>query len=419
MKESLSLRDIVVGGAAFYVAYSAIRAYDGDIVSYHHDVTGLLFLFAGLLLLPAFCRGTFLNLGVVKNFLPLCLLGGVAVWSCFISSQSAAAFNKLQLYFAVLLYAWVLRAWLEKPTRFTVAAVLIGLSVVHLSSLALAIEELFRLDGSLINPSKAPYHGHVRHLSIHGMLAAAAGVSLILIDSRLRLVGALISVLALFGIVFMGARGALAGWLVFVVVSTFLLKSSRAQVLLYAGGSLLAAIGLTLLLQANGLSHPFSGSLLSRAASSGGSIAGGSGRIEIWLLTLEAIFRQPLLGYGLDASRTILAADYRLLLPTQTIYQPHNTVLQFALELGLAGVLCLAWLVFDLYKRALFAVACPSSVPMRTVTALSLSMCSGVFAYAVVDGLFYHAVPLVFVGTLLALTYAAIDSGSASADHAA
>ncbi len=77
----------------------------------------------------------------------------------------------------------------------------------------------------------------------------------------------------------------------------------------------------------------------------------GLHRLEIWDFTVGKISEEPLLGYGLEASRILGRDEVSTVIPGATLFSlhPHNGFLQIWLELGLGGyvilgLLCL-WLV--------------------------------------------------------------------------
>lgn len=90
-------------------------------------------------------------------------------------------------------------------------------------------------------------------------------------------------------------------------------------------------------------------------------------RMTIWTFTTDHIFQHPLRGWAIDASRAIPGADDEIpfrrvdaegqmiagQLEAQLPLHPHNSVLQWWLELGLVGVLLvigLLWRLLDLMK---------------------------------------------------------------------
>ena len=82
-------------------------------------------------------------------------------------------------------------------------------------------------------------------------------------------------------------------------------------------------------------------------------------RLYIWEFTAERIAEKPILGWGLDSSRSIPGAD-DFVLPSGRLLDlhPHNAALQIWLELGALGAMALTALIF-VTGRAIAAIAEP------------------------------------------------------------
>jgi len=82
-------------------------------------------------------------------------------------------------------------------------------------------------------------------------------------------------------------------------------------------------------------------------------------RLYIWEFTAERIAEKPILGWGLDSSRSIPGAD-ELVFPSGRLLSlhPHNAALQVWLELGGLGAMALTALIF-VTGRAIAAIAEP------------------------------------------------------------
>lgn len=105
------------------------------------------------------------------------------------------------------------------------------------------------------------------------------------------------------------------------------------------------------------------------AAAQGGLPASWAHRVEIWTFTAERIAERPLLGWGLDASRTFGVA-----IPLH----PHAAPLQLWLELGLLGV-AVAAAFWGLLARRIASARAPGSAAAAaaayfTVGALSFGV---------------------------------------------
>ena len=93
--------------------------------------------------------------------------------------------------------------------------------------------------------------------------------------------------------------------------------------------------------------------------------ASWSARVDIWTYTAHRVAEQPLLGWGLDASRTFGAA---------VPLHPHSGPLQLWLELGAAGAVIAAvfWLI--LLRKTRRPETCAAAVAYFTIGALSFGV---------------------------------------------
>ena len=78
------------------------------------------------------------------------------------------------------------------------------------------------------------------------------------------------------------------------------------------------------------------------------------GRLQVWQASLAMIGQQPLLGIGLD-NFVYRYPSYVTpgVVMEPNLSHPHNLILQLWLQLGLAGVVAMAWLLAVFVRRAL------------------------------------------------------------------
>ena len=111
------------------------------------------------------------------------------------------------------------------------------------------------------------------------------------------------------------------------------------------------------------LSAPLLGLILPspEAAGRGGLFNSALHRVVIWHFTTDRIAEHPMLGWGMDASRSMVGGDDETIVrvagdnephryPNLPLH-PHNGALQVWLELGLPGVLLLGALLWNMGKR--------------------------------------------------------------------
>lgn len=137
-----------------------------------------------------------------------------------------------------------------------------------------------------------------------------------------------------------------------------------------------------------------SGFLLSSVENSArGSLnAVSSNRLDIWLWTLSKSFSSlegALFGYGPESfERMGVYIKFR-----RYLVHPHNAVVQWVLEYGLLGAVGL------MASGAVLAWRCfmPALKTGGSIERMSAITLIGMSAFALVDGVFYHAAPLLFM----------------------
>lgn len=122
----------------------------------------------------------------------------------------------------------------------------------------------------------------------------------------------------------------------------------------------------------------------------GGAPGDLSGRVGLWLYSLEKFIQRPLTGYGL----TTALGDWGR-------FVPHNLFLQVAVRLGLPGLLSILWLLSVVWKSA--AVACRRA-DEKGMASLARSVQDGMLLY-----LFFSLTLDTATARLLWLTFALGD----------
>jgi len=389
--------DIGVAMLCFFVLYDAVTGFERSLPLYHAGLASQLLFFSVLALLPHIVLGSpsldFRVDGLAWGTLIIVLL--VSTYA----AESAEATEKLRLIFSLFIFGLALRCWLRLASANVVPLAFLAVCLFHSAILILVFQNA--PNANLSQPhdhSWVPYHSHIRHFAYHGMVAACAGISLVFLERRLRIVGFLLGTMALTGIFFFGARGALLGWLVFVV--TYALTSRRYRDVLLASG---LAVGIAMVLayafSALFTHSPFTGGIHSRVESVE-SLVHTTGRIDIWLDAIKAAMQHPWFGYGLDGYRVSKCC-------LNGTVQPHSVLVQWLIEFGVIGacaVLGAFWWIIG--TRLVRSFRQGGANP--NLTAL-LSLIAGFFVFGLVDGLFYHAIPLLVFVILCALLYQSID----------
>lgn len=125
-----------------------------------------------------------------------------------------------------------------------------------------------------------------------------------------------------------------------------------------------------------------------------------SGRLTIWMETSSAILQNPLLGHGEGQFRSQIEAA------GNGLNHPHNALLQFLYQWGLAGTLALAAMLSATARRLRSALAeGRSDTELAAVGALV-----GLLSTAMLEGALYHVYPVMIVVLCMAILNAAAST---------
>lgn len=319
------------------------------------------------------------------------LLASAFTIAALISPASEVSFLRLSMYYAFVAFGLVLSCTLGKPSRSAIAALLLAISIVHAAFLTIALNAAISHDPNA--PFAPPYFGNVRHLGYLGFVGAAASLAFLILDRRLRAAGLFLTVYALFGVVALGSRGALVSWLIsFVLLAV--LCGQRRRVIGSAAGCLAAAIALAYLAHSADVFH--APGMFDRAVLTEGIVTTSVGRPAVWIESWQRILEQPLLGYGPEG--------FAIAGVTKGFFaQPHNFVLQILLESGVIGLLATIAFCWVLFAKRLKAVALSRrDRSLGDEEAGLVATLAGFFAFGLIDGVFYHAIPLLCFVILVA-----------------
>lgn len=385
--------DVALAVICFVVLYDAVTSFEPLIALYQATLTSQILFVATLMFLPYVFLGM-RPLDFQGDGRPWLAIVLVMVVSTALADQTAAT-DKLRLMFACLAFALALRIWLEQATDHAVAAILLAICLFHVLVLILVIQKA--PSANPLQPydqSWVPYHSHIRHVAYHGMVASCAGIALGFLHPVLRLPGFLFAIVALAGTFFFGARGALLGWLVFTAVFALTSRRYRA-VLLAAGLAAAVAVALAMAMESFAIQSPFTGTLHGRVESVS-ELVNTTGRSQIWLDALQASWQHPWFGRGMDGYRTSGCC-------LRGTVQPHNTLVQWLMEYGVIGTLAVLWALWRIIGKRLVPALRQGSA--NAGQAALLSVIAGLLVFGLVDGVFYHAVPLLVFSILCALLY--------------
>jgi hypothetical protein len=191
-----------------------------------------------------------------------------------------------------------------------------------------------------------------------------------------------------------GSRGAILGWMLALVVFIRL----TGQWSRWRGWSLEvgAAIALSILFDVGNPSMGFLGVFLrswSKAVATGTVDGLSSGRISLWLKTLEMLQESGNTLFGAGGNGFV-----RLHLMFDQIFHPHNIVLQIASDWGVGGLLLLLWLV-----RQGIPLRSDLKSAKTSRTGLGFALMVFLLVTGMLDGGLYHLQYLFFAAIAFAL----------------
>ena len=318
------------------------------------------------------------------------------VMSSMLADDQFAAWARFRLYFSVVLFAGVAYLWFRTAGERNTPLVLAVIGCVHCAILLLVL--MGSVDANterFVDMSWVPYHAHIRHGAYHGMIAACAGTSVYLIGGPLRLLGLFVATVALFGIAYFGARGAFLGWGIFAVLTVYFAER-RVRMLVLFSSMLLAAWISAGYVNEHLRASPFTGSLTTRMDSIA-STTSSTGRTRIWRDALRASLNHPFLGHGPEgyvSSKCCLSGSV----------QPHNSIVQMQIEFGLAGAIGALALFFRyLWQPLLVSVKARVRGPVNIRQSCLLATLIGICGFSLIDGLFYHVIPLLLSAIVFVL----------------
>lgn len=342
--------------------------------------TTLLELLLLVLLLVALFRfrPTWPDLRNTPLLIPALLLVLIAAVSVVISPDRHAGLGAFKAYFLepILFY---LVFWKQLRSNDTIRWILLGLgSAALITGLVTLLQYVHLVSSpapwSLESPRRMV--GVFEYPNAVGLfLSPVAAIFLAVIlfrgfSSRFRYFAGTVLVACVLGIVFSVSRGAvLAVGASLVVLALF----HRHRKWFFLG--FVALLVLTLLI-------PKTRTIVASVAT--GRDVSTDVRSVVWQGTVRLLKARPIQGAGLGGF-PIVYNEYRLAKHTELLLYPHNIVFNFWVELGLAGVLVMAWLFAVPIAVAIRTVRLSAEHYSRTVTLGALAALIGMVAYGLVD----------------------------------
>lgn len=388
------------GPALFGVlVYFSIEGF-GRSDDYNRYVAAYATTAAAAFLVVALFQGERPAASPVVLWLLVALASSIAV-SIWLAPSTYWAVNRLHLYYGVMLLGIGVYLTQKSEGAAAVRRFMIVVAVIHAIVLVDVIFLLVSLPPEEARRvTRLPHFANIRHFAYLGFLASCCSTAVYIGTRRLQSSAFLLTVAGLFGIVLLGARGALLAWLLFCAVVALCVQQ-RARFIAFCVLAVSAAATLVWGLAEAGFLH--GPSLFRRFEDGVQSAFHVMDRVSVWGDSARAILDRPWFGFGPDAYIHSRCCN-------PTLAQPHNFVLQYLLEFGIVGCTILAALAWVLVRERWSAVARPDRLLGRPELAGLAALLVGFLAYSSIDGLLYHAIPLVHFAVFVALLLSTLVS---------
>ena len=326
-------------------------------------------------------------------------------FSTVASDDPSRSFTRLRLYLCIALLGISFYLIHRDPGhRIPLTPYLAAIGLLHLPYVA-EVTFWMRDAGGVFwtEDVRVPHFSNVRHFAQLCFLAASCSLAVALTCRRLAFSGFAVTCVALFGILATGSRGALLAWIIFAGLLAGMARRKWLTCLLAAAALVLSA-AIVWHLHSTGLLE--SPNLFARMISSGTEDI-SSGRNHIWIDSLAEIAERPFFGHGPEAYRISGCCN-------RAVFQSHNFVLQFLMEFGIVGCALFLLLAWKLVSGLGGPMRIWRAATSCTGTAVLLSMLGAFLAFAMIDGLLYHPVPLMAFAMICGLLAASLSNPDAA-----
>ncbi|WP_189576803.1 O-antigen ligase family protein [Marinobacter zhanjiangensis] len=240
--------------------------------------------------------------------------------------------------------------------------------------------------------SDPPVYGNIRHFNYELMMAFGA-LYLLVVSKNVGfyIFSIFFLIFATFS-VWTGGRAQLLSLLILMVLLVFskcyreaavgMLMLALAFVLVFLSGETMILLGQ--------LDRTFDSAAIDQMS---------SGRLTLWYQTWSVGLEAGWLGHGADSFRSFDIVS-------NSIVQPHNSILQFFFEYGFLGLVLSVCFFIWTSLICLRVIFLSSGVRfLKCLVSFLLSM----YAYGLLTGIFYHAIPLSYMIILGALCFSELN----------
>jgi O-antigen ligase len=330
------------------------------------------------------------------------LVGISAVISTLLSVSPEIAAPRLLLYASMILVGVTVYAWQRDDMPTAAQRYCLVLAAIQMPLIAVVVWKMVESHGTLLESrSGVPNFANVRHFGHICFLAAVCGLGTMRLSSEFSAAKFVLTSFALFGGMMVGSRGPTLAWLACAILVCSAIRWGRVQFAWQAGSVAAGASFAVWILDVTRILP--SPNVFSRIGKlSRGTQSLDSGRLENWSSSLHAYLHHPWFGLGPEGYELSGCCD-------RLVSHPHNFPLQFLMEFGLIGcgltaaLLIAAAVQYGGFRR--LAACIRLSADARVLFAILASIA----LLGLIDGVFYYAVPLLYVAVLAGLLAACVS----------
>lgn len=244
-----------------------------------------------------------------------------------------------------------------------------------------------------------PLYRHLRHFNYDMFFAGIIGVALLNEKKSNKIIFYIALFLVIFLTIWSAARGAIVGYLPVLLFIAFSEKvnDARKQIMTIL---ILVIFSFVIIFQTNidyliNNTVQYSGIVTDADTFIKHSDTFSAGRVTIWKNSIHKVLDSGWLavlsGLGPDAFKLSKLSSFAI--------QPHSLYIQVFLEFGVIGVVAFAIVFFEIVKLCVIYLRKGSDIFTQFLAAGIL----GTLVFSSVDGLFYHAMPIMTIIVMIAI----------------
>lgn len=242
--------------------------------------------------------------------------------------------------------------------------------------------------------SNYPGFNNIRHICVIGFVSYFTGMYLYIFNYSKNRFNNLYIFYIIFGLsglslaFWTGTRATVLSCIVLTLIATIFVKEKGPDIIRYA---LFVFVLSLILVSPLPLPHPAYGILAAFGISdlNAPTLDGASsGRIELWIGTIQKILEKPIWGWGIEQySRFNPVGDY-------TIFHPHNFPLQFIFATGIFGFVIAVIVVTPIILQQM-------RTSSEAIRRFQFAMLATLGVYALFDGILYFSYSSLIFAVLL------------------